>query len=48
VWEDVGNGYFIHPARDVLLHLAEYGPIRVGENQEVRGLVIGSDGGGLA
>lgn len=36
------------PARDVLLHLAEYGPVRVGESQDVRGLVIGSDGGGLS
>jgi hypothetical protein len=48
VWEDVGNGYFIHPARDVLLHLAEYGPVRVGESQGARGLVTASDGGGLS
>ncbi|MGW1716370.1 SMI1/KNR4 family protein [Streptomyces sp. NPDC002156] len=48
VWEDVGNGYFIHPARDVLEHLADYGAVRVGESQEPCGLVIGSDGGGLS
>ncbi|MFE0063427.1 hypothetical protein, partial [Streptomyces sp. NPDC059003] len=46
VWADVGNGYFIHPARDLLQHLADYGPICVGESQEPCGLVIGSDGGG--
>ncbi|MFF1335540.1 SMI1/KNR4 family protein [Streptomyces sp. NPDC058298] len=45
-WEDVGNGYFIHPARDVLEHVAVYGAVRMGERQEPCGLVIGSDGGG--
>ncbi|WP_369032772.1 SMI1/KNR4 family protein [Streptomyces adonidis] len=47
-WEDVGNGYFIHPARDVLEYFAVYGAVRVGESQEPCGLVIGSDGGGLS
>ncbi|MFF4139647.1 SMI1/KNR4 family protein [Streptomyces mirabilis] len=46
VWADVGNGYFIHPARDVLGQHAEYGPVRVAARQEPGGLVIGSDGGG--
>lgn len=48
VWADVGNGYFIHPARDVLLQLAECGAVGVGESDEPCGLVIGSDGGGLS
>ncbi|MEU4205960.1 SMI1/KNR4 family protein [Streptomyces sp. NPDC026294] len=46
VWEDIGNGYFIHPVRDILEHLMEYGAVRVGEGQEPSGLVIGSDGSG--
>ncbi|WP_327721700.1 SMI1/KNR4 family protein [Streptomyces sp. NBC_00490] len=46
-WEDVGNGYFIDPPRDVLEHFAIYGAVRVGDHQEPCGLVIGSDGGGL-
>ncbi|MET9297080.1 SMI1/KNR4 family protein [Streptomyces sp. NPDC003077] len=48
VWEDVGNGCFIHPARGVLEQLAENGAVRVGEGPEPRGLVIGPDGGGLS
>ncbi|MDQ0596427.1 hypothetical protein QF037_000772 [Streptomyces canus] len=47
-WEDVGNGYFIHPPRDVLEHFAVYGAVRAGERQEPCGLVIGSNGGGLS
>ncbi|MEU9917449.1 SMI1/KNR4 family protein [Streptomyces sp. NPDC051001] len=47
-WEDVGNGYFIYPPRDVLEYFAMYGAVRVGERQEPCGLVIGSDGGGLS
>ncbi|MER6187200.1 SMI1/KNR4 family protein [Streptomyces sp. NPDC001652] len=47
-WEDVGNGYFVHPARDVLERAAVYGAVRMGERQEPCGLVIGSDGGGLS
>jgi hypothetical protein len=46
-WEDVGNGYFVHPPRDVLEHFAIYGAVGLGDHQEPRGLVIGSDGGGL-
>ncbi|MFJ9121274.1 SMI1/KNR4 family protein [Streptomyces sp. NPDC102394] len=46
-WADVGNGYFLDPAGDVLLRLQEYGGVDVGTDQEARGLVIGSNGGGL-
>ncbi|MEV6054887.1 SMI1/KNR4 family protein [Streptomyces sp. NPDC052107] len=46
-WADVGNGYFIDPACDVLLRLKEYGAVDLGANQKARGLVIGSNGGGL-
>ncbi len=48
VWADVGNGYFIHPVRDVLLQPAESGAVRVGQSEEPCGVVIGSDGGGLS
>ncbi|MGW1887384.1 SMI1/KNR4 family protein [Streptomyces sp. NPDC001970] len=44
---DVGNGYFIHSAGDVLHQLAEYGAVCVDEGQEPCGMVIGTDGGGL-
>jgi hypothetical protein len=47
-WEDVGNGYFIDPARDVLLRLREHGPPGIGADQKAHGLVIGSNGGGLS
>ncbi|MEU6243744.1 SMI1/KNR4 family protein [Streptomyces sp. NPDC047024] len=46
-WADVGNGYFLDPAGDVLLRLQEYGAVDVGDEQEAHGLVIGSNGGGL-
>ncbi|MET8959122.1 SMI1/KNR4 family protein [Streptomyces sp. NPDC004074] len=46
-WADVGNGYFLDPASDVLLLLQEYGVVDVGADQRVHGLVIGSNGGGL-
>ncbi|MFI7349494.1 SMI1/KNR4 family protein [Streptomyces sp. NPDC049936] len=46
-WEDVGNGYFLDPAGDVLLRLQEYGVVDVGTDEKSRGLVIGSNGGGL-
>ncbi|MFF7756927.1 SMI1/KNR4 family protein [Streptomyces griseorubiginosus] len=46
-WADVGNGYFLDPAGDVLLRLQEYGVVDVGTAQKARGLVIGSNGGGL-
>jgi hypothetical protein len=47
-WEDVGNGYFVDPAGDVLLWLKEYGSVDVGGGQKASGLVIGSNGGGLS
>ncbi|MFB6674313.1 SMI1/KNR4 family protein [Streptomyces sp. NPDC056390] len=47
-WADVGNGYFLDPVRDVLLRLKEYGAVGIGAGQEARGLVIGSNGGGLS
>ncbi|MFI9833781.1 SMI1/KNR4 family protein [Streptomyces sp. NPDC051913] len=46
-WEDVGNGYFLDPAGDVLLWLQEHGVVDVGTDQEACGLGIGSNGGGL-
>ncbi|MFI6356161.1 SMI1/KNR4 family protein [Streptomyces sp. NPDC050743] len=46
-WTDVGNGYFIDPARDALLRLKEYGAVDLGAHQKARGLVMGSNGGGL-
>ncbi|MGW0874268.1 SMI1/KNR4 family protein [Streptomyces sp. NPDC002740] len=47
-WADVGNGYFLDPAGDLLLRLQEDGVVDVGADQKARGLVIGSNGGGLA
>ncbi|MFI9173201.1 SMI1/KNR4 family protein [Streptomyces lincolnensis] len=47
VWADVGNGYFVDPVPDVLLRLKEYGVVGDGTGEEARGLVIGSNGGGL-
>ncbi|MFC5724747.1 SMI1/KNR4 family protein [Streptomyces gamaensis] len=47
-WADVGNGYFLDPASDVLLRLQEYGVVDVGADQKVHGLVMGSNGGGLS
>ncbi|MEU9883632.1 SMI1/KNR4 family protein [Streptomyces phaeochromogenes] len=46
-WADVGNGYFVDPVPDVLLRLKEYGAVGDGMGDEARGLVIGSNGGGL-
>ncbi|MFE9055793.1 SMI1/KNR4 family protein [Streptomyces mutabilis] len=46
-WEDVGNGLFLYPAGDVLLRLQEHGIVDVGTDQKARGLVMGSNGGGL-
>jgi hypothetical protein len=43
---DVGNGCFIHPARDVLRRLAEEGPVFVPMADDPHGMVIGSNGGG--
>ncbi|MFE0791071.1 SMI1/KNR4 family protein [Streptomyces mutabilis] len=45
-WADVGNGYFLDPASDMLLRLQEYGVVDVGTDQKAN-LVIGSNGGGL-
>jgi len=45
-WADVGNGYFLDPARDVLLTIQEYGAVAVDVNQAAGGPVIGSNGGG--
>jgi hypothetical protein len=47
-WEDVGNGYFIDLAGDVLLRLQEYGAVDIGVDRKAHGLVIGSNGGGLS
>jgi hypothetical protein len=47
-WADVGNGYFVDPAGDVLLRLKEYGAVDDGADKEAGGLVIGSNGGGLS
>ncbi|MET8451279.1 SMI1/KNR4 family protein [Streptomyces sp. NPDC005209] len=47
-WADVGNGYFLDPASDVLLRLQECGVVDVGADQKVHELVIGSNGGGLS
>ncbi|WP_279331519.1 SMI1/KNR4 family protein [Streptomyces sp. OS603R] len=45
---DVGNGYFVDPAVDVLLRFKQYGAVDVGADQKDGGLVIGSNGGGLS
>ncbi|MEU6325143.1 SMI1/KNR4 family protein [Streptomyces sp. NPDC047009] len=47
-WADIGNGYFLDSASDVLVRLQEYGAVDVGADQKVHGLVIGSNGGGLS
>ncbi|MFH8803823.1 SMI1/KNR4 family protein [Streptomyces sp. NPDC017936] len=47
-WSDVGNGYFIDPAADVLLRFKQYDAVDVGADQKDDGLVIGSNGGGLS
>ncbi|MER7575113.1 SMI1/KNR4 family protein [Streptomyces sp. NPDC126514] len=46
-WADVGNGYFLDPARNVVQRLQEYGVVDAGA-ERAHGLVIGSNGGGLA
>ncbi|WP_405531620.1 SMI1/KNR4 family protein [Streptomyces canus] len=43
-WADVGNGYFLDPASDVLLRRQENGAVDAGADQVV---AIGSNGGGL-
>ncbi|MGC9479804.1 SMI1/KNR4 family protein [Streptomyces sp. alain-838] len=47
-WADVGNGYFLEPASVVLQRLQNDGPVDAGTDRKVHGLVIGSNGGGLA
>ncbi|UAX58442.1 SMI1/KNR4 family protein (plasmid) [Streptomyces sp. A144] len=47
-WADIGSGYFLDPARVVLLRLQDYGAVDLGADQKVQGLVIGSNGGGLS
>ncbi|MEU8952104.1 SMI1/KNR4 family protein [Streptomyces sp. NPDC048489] len=44
-WADVGNGYFLDPASDVLLRLQARGAVDAGADQKV---AIGSNGGGLS
>jgi hypothetical protein len=44
---DVGNGYFVHSARDVLHRLAEEGPVLVPQADDPHGMVIASNGGGI-
>ncbi|MFD8376976.1 SMI1/KNR4 family protein [Streptomyces sp. NPDC059688] len=47
-WADVGNGYFVDSAADVLLRFQQYEAVDVGMDHRDRGLVIGSNGGGLS
>jgi hypothetical protein len=47
VLPDVGNGFFLHSACDVLHRLAEEGPVFVPEADDPHGLVIASNGGGI-
>ncbi|MER5384249.1 SMI1/KNR4 family protein [Streptomyces sp. NPDC002688] len=44
-WADVGNGYFLDPAGDVLLRLQQHGAVDAGADQR---LAMGSNGGGLS
>ncbi|MEU9636224.1 SMI1/KNR4 family protein [Streptomyces tendae] len=46
--EDVGNGYFLEPASDVMQRLQEDGIVDASTDRKVHGLVIGSNGGGHA
>jgi hypothetical protein len=48
VWADVGNGYFLDSAGDVLRRFQECGTVDVGAGQKVPALIIGSTGGGLS
>ncbi|MFJ3224375.1 SMI1/KNR4 family protein [Streptomyces sp. NPDC086783] len=47
-WADVGNGYFVDPAGDVLLRFKQHGVVHVSAERKAGGLVIGSNGGGLS
>ena len=46
VLPDVGNGCFVHSARDVLDRLAEDGAVFLPEADDPHGMVIASNGGG--
>ncbi|WP_329043543.1 hypothetical protein OHT61_32425 (plasmid) [Streptomyces sp. NBC_00178] len=47
VLPDVGNGFFLHSAEDVLRRLAEEGPVYVAGAGDAHGIVIASNGGGI-
>ncbi|MFF8374815.1 hypothetical protein ACF07V_01610 [Streptomyces sp. NPDC015661] len=47
VLPDVGNGCFVHSAREVLDRLAQEGPVFLPEADDPQGMVIASNGGGL-
>jgi len=47
-WVDVGNGYFLEPAFTSCSGYQEDGIVDAGTGRKVHGLVIGSNGGGLA
>ncbi|MFE4698578.1 SMI1/KNR4 family protein [Streptomyces sp. NPDC056738] len=44
-WSDIGNGYFLDAASDVLLRLEEHGPVVAAADRMV---AIGSNGDGLS
>ena len=44
---DVGSGYFVHSARDVLDGLAAGGPVFIPEADDPHGMVIASNGAGV-
>lgn len=47
VLPDVGNGFFVHSARDVLHRLAEEGPVSLPEADDPHRVVIATNGGGI-
>ncbi|MGW1728196.1 SMI1/KNR4 family protein [Streptomyces sp. NPDC002306] len=47
VLPDVGNGFFVHSACDVLHRLAEEGPVSLPEADDPHGVVIATNGGGI-
>jgi hypothetical protein len=47
VLPDVGNGYFVHAARDVLDRLAEEGAVFIPEADDPHAIMIASNGGGI-
>ena len=46
VMPDVGNGFFIHSARDVLRSYQAEGAVFIPNADDPHGMIIGSDGGG--